>query len=106
MIKYNKLVRDKILKIIKKSGSGYKYHLAKDDTEYLTKLYEKLDEEIQEFKTKPSVDEFADILEVLEALAKFHKFRLSDIKECKANKKIKRGGFDNRIILDEADEQK
>lgn len=102
MTTYNKLVRDKILKIIKKSGSGYKYHIAKDDTEFLAKLYEKLQEEIQEFKEKPSVDEFADIMEVLEALAKFHDFYLDKIKEVKANKKYNRGSFDNRIILEES----
>ena len=49
MTTYNKLVRDKILKILKKSGVKYKYHIAKDNTEYLTKLYEKLQEEIGEF---------------------------------------------------------
>jgi predicted house-cleaning noncanonical NTP pyrophosphatase (MazG superfamily) len=102
MTTYNKLVRDKILKIIKKSGSGYKYHIAKDDAEYLVKLYEKLEEEIKEFKEKPSIDEFADILEVLEALGKFHDFHLDKIKEIKAIKKYNRGGFDNRIILEES----
>lgn len=102
MTRYDKLVRDKILKIIKKSGSGYKYHIAKDDTEFLAKLYEKLEEEIQEFKEKPSLDEFADIMEVLEALAKFHDFHLDKIKEVKANKKYNRGSFDNRIILEES----
>jgi predicted house-cleaning noncanonical NTP pyrophosphatase (MazG superfamily) len=99
---YNKLVRDKILKIIKKSGSPYKYHIAKDDAEYLEKLHEKLQEEIQEFKETPSVDEFADILEVLEAIAKFHDFHLDKIKEMKGIKKIMRGSFDNRIILEES----
>lgn len=99
---YNKLVRDKILKIIKKSGGGYKYHIAKDDTEFLTKLYEKLEEEIQEFKEKPSVDEFVDIMEVLEALAKLYDFHLGKIKEVKAKKKLERGSFDNRIILEES----
>jgi predicted house-cleaning noncanonical NTP pyrophosphatase (MazG superfamily) len=99
---YNKLVRDKILKIIKKSGSPYKYHIAKDDKEFLEKLYEKLEEEIREFKEKPSLEEFADIMEVLEALAKFHDFHLNKIKEVKANKKFNRGSFDNRIILEES----
>ena len=100
MIVYNKLVRDKILKIIKKSGTGCKYHLAKDDIEYLNKLHEKLQEEILEFKEKPSVDEFADVLEVLESIAKFHGFHLDEIKDVKKDKKLKRGGFDNRIILE------
>ncbi|MFA5207280.1 MAG: nucleoside triphosphate pyrophosphohydrolase [Candidatus Paceibacterota bacterium] len=102
MTTYNKLVRDKILKIIKKSGSGYKYHIAKDDTEFLEKLYEKLQEEITEFKEKPSVDEFVDMLEVLEAIAKYYKFKLNDIKTIKTKKKIDRGGFNNRIILEES----
>jgi len=102
MIVYNKLVRDKILKIIKKSGSPCKYHIAKDDTEFLIKLYEKLEEEIQEFKETPSVDEFSDIMEVLESIAKFHKFHLNTIKEAKGKKKLERGSFDNRIILEES----
>ena len=102
MTTYNKLVRDKILKIIKKSGSGYKYHIAKDDNEFLTKLYEKLEEEIREFKEKPSTEEFADIMEVLEALAKFYDFHLDKIKEAKTKKKLERGSFYNRIILEES----
>jgi predicted house-cleaning noncanonical NTP pyrophosphatase (MazG superfamily) len=102
MTTYNKLVRDKILKIIKKSGSGYKYHIAKDDAEFLTKLYEKLQEEITEFKEKPSTEEFVDILEVMEALAKFYNYHLDHIKEVKAKKKLERGSFDNRIILEES----
>ena len=102
MTTYNKLVRDKILKIIKKSGSGYKYHIAKDDAEYLTKLYEKLEEEIIEFKKEPSIEEFADMLEVLEAIGKFHNFHLDKIKEIKTKKKLERGSFDNRIILEES----
>jgi predicted house-cleaning noncanonical NTP pyrophosphatase (MazG superfamily) len=99
---YNKLVRDKILKIIKKSGSGYKYHIAKDDNEFLTKLYEKLEEEIAEFKEKPNTEEFADILEVLEAIAKFYNYNLNHIKEAKTKKKLECGSFYNRIILEES----
>jgi predicted house-cleaning noncanonical NTP pyrophosphatase (MazG superfamily) len=101
MTTYNKLVRDKIVKILKKSSIGYKYHIAKDDTEFLEKLYEKLQEEIQEFREKPSLEEFADILQVLEAIAKFNEFDLNKIKEAKANKLHNKGGFNNRIILEE-----
>lgn len=98
---YNKLVRDKILKILKKSGVGHKYHIAENDAEYLEKLYEKLQEEIGEFKEDPSVEEFADIMQVLESIARFYKFDLTNIKEVKANKRYSKGGFDNRIILEE-----
>jgi predicted house-cleaning noncanonical NTP pyrophosphatase (MazG superfamily) len=99
MIEYNKLVRDRIPEIIKKSGSKYKTHIA-DDKEYLEKLYEKLDEEIKEFKEKPSVEEFVDILQVLEGISIFKGFHLEEIKEVKKMKKARRGGFEKRIILD------
>jgi predicted house-cleaning noncanonical NTP pyrophosphatase (MazG superfamily) len=101
---YNKLVRAKILKILKKSGVGYKYHIAEKDSEYLEKLHEKLQEEIEEFKEEPSVEEFADIMQVLESIARFYDFNLNDIKESKTSKKYKRGGFDNRIILESTNE--
>lgn len=102
MIEYNKLVRDNIPNIIKQNDTKCKYHIAKDDTEYLTKLFEKLQEEIAEFKEKPSTEEFADILEVMEAIAKFYNYHLDHIKEVKANKKLERGSFDDRIILEES----
>jgi len=101
---YNKLVRDKILKILKKSGVGHKYHIAENDAEYLEKLYKKLQEEIGEFREEPSVEEFADILQVLESIVKFHKFDLNDIKEVKSSKRHNKGGFDNRIILESTNE--
>ena len=96
---YNKLVRDKILKILKKLGIGHSHHIAIDDDEYLKKLYEKLDEEIQEFKDEPTVAELADIMEVVEAIGKFHHISLKDIMAIKKVKKNTRGSFDNRIIL-------
>jgi len=58
-ITYNKLVRDKIPKIIEKSGKKAVIYIA-DDKEYLKKLYEKLLEEIGEFKENPSPEELAD----------------------------------------------
>jgi predicted house-cleaning noncanonical NTP pyrophosphatase (MazG superfamily) len=80
MIFYNKLVRDKIPEIIKKDGVKCIQHIAKDKNEYLRKLYEKFIEEFEEFKSKPSIEEFADIMEVLEYIAKYYKFDLSEIR--------------------------
>lgn len=99
---YNKLVRDRIPEILKKDKVKFKSHVA-DKKEYLDKLYEKLTEEINEFKEKPSVDEFADIMEVLENIAKEHDFQLDDIKLAKKTKKMNRGGFNKKIILDFTD---
>jgi predicted house-cleaning noncanonical NTP pyrophosphatase (MazG superfamily) len=96
---YNKLVRDKILKILKKAGVGSSHHIAIDDDEYIKKLYEKLDEEILEFKNDPCVGELADIMEVVEAIGKFHHIDAKDASAMKKFKKTTRGSFDNRIIL-------
>jgi len=96
---YNKLVRDKILKILKKSGIGHSHHIAIDDKEYLKKLYEKLDEEIQEFKDTPTVEELADIMEVVEAIGELHHINMKTTLKVKKAKKASRGGFSNRIIL-------
>lgn len=101
---YDKLVRDNVLKILKKSSVGHKYHIAEDDTEFKEKLYKKLQEEIREFKAEPSLEEFADIMQVLESIAKFYNFSLKDIKEVKGKKRIEKGGFDNRIILESTNE--
>ncbi len=103
MIEYNKLVRDKILDILKKKKIKYKYHTA-NKKEYLDKLYEKLDEEIAEFKKEPSVEEFADILEVLDSIGQYYKFNLDNVKSTKKQKKEEKGGFKKKIILEITEE--
>lgn len=97
-IYHNKLVRDRIPDILKKDKVKFDFRVAKKE-EFLDRLYEKLIEEINEFKEKPSVDEFADIMEVLESIAREHDFQLEEIKIAKKTKKINRGGFNKKIIL-------
>jgi len=102
MIKYDKLIRDKIPEILKGKKVKYKVHTA-NKKEYLDKLYNKLIEELEEFKTNPSVEEFADMLEVLESIGRFHNLDLQEVKLKKKIKKDSNGGFDKRIILEETD---
>ncbi len=98
---YNKLVRDKIPEVIKAKGQTPVFHVA-DDAEYWTKLKAKLAEETGEFVRDESVNEIADILEVLDAIIAYKKFDRAEIEEAKAKKFAERGGFEKRIILDEA----
>lgn len=102
MKQYNKLVRDKIPEILKEKRVKFKTHTA-GKKEYLDKLYEKFIEEFEEFKAKPSTEEFADIMEVLEFIGKYHKFDLGEVKLAKKMKQMTRGSFNKRIILDEAE---
>ena len=100
-MKYNKLVRDKIPEILEEKGIKYKIHIA-DKKEYWEKLKEKLLEEIKEFSKSKSIDEFADILEVLDAIKDFKKFDKKKLEMIKRKKAKERGGFKKRIILEES----
>ena len=100
-MRYRKLVRDKIPEYIRKKGGVPLTHVA-DDVEYWQKLKEKLLEEIEEFKKDESLEEFADILEVLDAIAAYKGFDEEKTEEMRAAKAKERGRFENRIILDES----
>ncbi len=99
-MKYEKLVRDRIPEIIKGKGETPITHIAEME-EFQRKLREKLDEEIREFDEKPSVEELADIVEVLESLAKAHDISWENMLDIKKKKADERGGFSQKIILDE-----
>jgi len=100
-MKYNKLVRDKIPKIIKQKGGTAIIHIAKRK-EYWEKLKEKLGEEIKEFNVKPCIEELVDVLEVVDAIIEFKKFSKTELKKVKKDKKRERGWFKKRIILEES----
>lgn len=100
-MKYDKLVRDKIPEYIKSKGGTPITHIA-DDAEYWQKLKEKLVEEFDEFKKDESLEEFADLLEVIDALAEYKNFDRAAIEAIKRKKAEERGKFRGRIILDES----
>ena len=96
MTSYNKLVRDKIPAILDKKGVSYEKRIASVE-EYKTELIKKLGEEAVEFSEAGDVEEFADVLEVVEALKKLPEYKT--VEEIRIKKREERGGFDERIIL-------
>lgn len=101
MIKYDKLVRDKIPEIIKQKGGTCTIRIA-DEKEYLEKLKWKLREEMDEFLEAQSEEELADLLEVIDAIIECKKFYRKNIELIKSKKAEERGRFEKRIILEEA----
>lgn len=93
-----KLVRDNIPSIIKSKGEKAEFYRA-DKKGYWSSLKEKLKEETNEFIKSESKEEFADILEVIEAIGNFKKFNKKEIINIKENKAKIKGKFNKRFIL-------
>lgn len=93
-----KLVRDKIPDIIESAKKECMYYIARNK-EYEVFLYEKMQEELNEFIESPSVEEAADMYEVFLSILKFHKIPLSHVKKYRGVKLEERGGFLKRVIL-------
>ncbi len=99
-MKYHKLVRDNIPALIESKGEKVVTHSA-EDKEYEEKLSEKLNEEVMEFNSDRTVEELADILEVVYAIGDYRGISKDTLEEIRLKKREARGGFEKRIILDE-----
>lgn len=99
---YNKLVRDKIPEIIKNNGEEPQFRIL-GDFEYKLELEKKLFEEYNEVISASGndrIEELADMLEVISALARVEGQSLDRVVEVAKQKVIKRGSFNNKIYLE------
>lgn len=100
---YNKLVRDNIPDIINGNGEIPITRILSQE-EYKQELENKLYEEYQEVlnttNSKDRIEELADMLEIMIALAKLEDKTLDDIVDVAKTKRLKRGGFNKRIYLE------
>ena len=97
---YNKLVRDRIPEIIKSSDKSCTIEILSDDV-FLRMLDAKLDEELAEYHKDQNIEELADLLEVIRAVAVAWGYTLEELEQVRAEKAAKRGGFEKRILLKE-----
>ena len=104
-MRYNKIVRDRIPEIIK---ADQKECLTKEvtGTERLNYLLEKLIEESEELTESKSIEELADVQEVLNAIAFSLGFALDDLEQARKKKYDERGGFEKGIVLLEVNQNK
>ena len=99
MIKtYNKLVRDRIPEIIKAGGADCKIKIL-SDADYVKMIDAKLDEELAEYHTDQTIEELADLLEVIYAATKARGYTLDDLETVRAKKAAERGVFDKKVFL-------
>lgn len=100
---YHKLVRDRIPEIIESSGKHCRTEVLADD-DYLLLLDEKLGEELAEYQESKSLEELADLLEVMEAVVTARGYTWKQLLTVKAEKKAARGGFRDKLLLLEVSE--
>ncbi|MCH5195630.1 MAG: nucleoside triphosphate pyrophosphohydrolase [Oscillospiraceae bacterium] len=98
MIEYNKLIRDKIPEIIEASGKKCITEEMNTDT-YIQYLDRKLNEELAEYQADKSLDELADLLEVIYAVVVARGYSVEELEQVRKEKAEKRGGFEKRLRL-------
>lgn len=105
---HNKLVRDKIPEVIEKTGKKYRIRTL-DDNEYIIELKKKLGEEVEEYLNAKddaeAVEELADVLELIHALAKIHNSTIEKVEAIRMEKANKRGGFQDKVFLIDVDDE-
>lgn len=102
-IKYDKLVRDRIPQIIEKSGKRAVIEELDNET-YKRYLDVKLGEELEEYLSSDSIEELADLVEVVYAILKFKGVDISKFEDIRQKKALERGSFDKKLLLKEVTE--
>jgi len=105
--RYHKLVRDRIPEIIRKSGKSCVTEVLADN-EYRAMLQEKLREECGEVLAASAdgdvLEELADVLEVVYAMAEDRRCSREDLERIRQEKADDRGSFALRLLLTEVEE--
>ena len=99
---YNKLVRDRIPEIIEMSGQTLTSRIL-DEDDYLIEINRKMHEELAEYEeartNEDSIEELADLLELIYAAANTYGTTIEELEKIRLDKAKKRGGYDERIFL-------
>ena len=92
-----KLVRDKIPEIIREEGKTPIIEILSEER-YLEELDKKLNEEVAEYQADKSIEEMADVLEVLFAICEARGYSVYELMQAREIKREKRGGFKDKIF--------
>lgn len=95
---HNKLVRDGIPDIIRASGRECAVRIL-SEAEYIRCLEQKLLEEANEYVRDRTMEELADVLEVVRALAEANGSDMARVEALRREKAEARGAFKDRLFL-------
>lgn len=101
---YQKLVRDRIPEIIEADGKTCVIETL-SDSRYLEMLDAKLAEELAEYQGSKSLEELADLLEVMRAVVQARGWTWEQLEQVRQEKPAQRGGFEKKILLKEVIEK-
>ena len=96
-MKEGKLVRDRIPEIIIADGKKPITRIL-DNDEYLRELDKKLNEEIAEYQSDKSIEEMADVLEVLFAICEGRGHSVKQLQKGHDENRERRGGFEQKVF--------
>lgn len=102
VIKYNKLIRDRIPEIVKEAGWSPMVRILRK-SEFLgavkKKVFEEAGELAQSKDRKGIIDEIVDIQELLDVLSLEIGITKLEVKKLQGIKRKKRGGFKKKLFL-------
>lgn len=105
---YNKLVRDRIPEIIANSGKKFTTRTL-NTKEHLIEINKKMHEELAEYEAattnQESIEELADLLELIYAAVNVHGGSIEELEAVRKEKAEKRGAFNERIFLVEVEDE-
>jgi predicted house-cleaning noncanonical NTP pyrophosphatase (MazG superfamily) len=100
---YDKLVRDAVPDVVRADGERPVVHEVTGEA-YAERLREKLREEVAEYCEDRTVDELADVLEVVHALREHHGVSGDELATLREEKAEERGRFEDGVVLERVEE--
>ena len=101
---HHKIVRDKIPEIIENNGQRAVCRIPEKE-EIIRGLETKLTEELSEYLADHSLEEMADLLEVMHGIHFHRGVSWDELESIRLAKKEKRGGFEQGIYLTATEEE-
>ena len=101
---YNKLIRDNNVKIMEDKGCKVTYEIL-DDKTYGIELDKKLKEEVNEYLADYSIEEMADVMEVIYAILEYRGTTMQEVEKARLDKRNRKGAFKNKVFLKDVEEE-